>query len=71
MARDTPDGVKGRYTVVGGPRDKPRERFTVRVEVREPSPDDLWLQQAARRRRLVLGIVAVTVVIAFLFMWVL
>lgn len=79
MPSDPADGVKGRFTVVGGPREKSPKRFTVRVDLRKRDadhnqsldPDDAWLTQAARRRRLVLGLVAVTVAIAFLFMWVL
>ncbi len=78
MSGDRADGVKGRFTVVGGPREKRPTRFTVRVALRErdvdgdPSldPDDVWLAQAARRRRLMLGLVAVALATAFLFLWV-
>ncbi len=76
MTRETPDarrghGVEGRFTVVGGPRAKPGARFNVRVEVRDRDPDDLWLEQAARRRRLIVGLIAVTLAMASLFVWVL
>ena len=79
MSSDQADGVKGKFTVVGGPREKSRTRFTVRVDLRARDadvdagldPDDAWLAQAARRRRLVLGLVAVSLMIALLFMWVL
>ena len=47
------------------------EKPSVRVEVRDRDPDDLWLEEAARRRRLVLGIVAVALAMACLFIWVL
>ncbi len=75
MPSDKADGVKGRFTVVGGPREKSPARFTVRVAMRESArnldPDDAWLMEAARRRRLILGLVAVTLTIALLAMWIL
>jgi hypothetical protein len=75
MSSDQADGVKGRFTVVGGPQGKSAARFTVRVDMRERGgnldPDDAWLLQAARRRRLMLGLVAVALTIALVFIWVL
>ncbi len=75
MTRETPDretgGVEGRFTVVGGQRANTRARFSVRVEVRDRDPDDRWMEQAARRRRLVLGFIAVALAMACLFIWVL